>query len=308
VTEDPGVLDKRLLVFEPEFASVMRQGEREGNTLSATLRQAWDTGNLRTLVKHAANGTTGAHVSIVGHITKDELLRYLTRTESANGFANRFLWVMVRRSKELPFGGTVPESDLSGLKVRLRQALDVARDRGRMVMDEAARALWAAEYHELSSERPGMLGCVTGRAEPQVLRLALLYALLDAADMIRESHLRAALALWRYCDDSCRYIFGDDLGDPVADEILRALRARGPNGMTRNDIREHFGRHRDSQQVGRALTLLHEHRLACMETEATGGRPAERWYCTRAKSAKSAERFADTAHSAHTAHALGAEA
>jgi hypothetical protein len=34
----------------------------------------------------------------------------------------------------------------------------------------------------------------------------------------------AALTLWRYCDASARYIFGDLVGDPVADTILRALR------------------------------------------------------------------------------------
>src|SRR3712207_8305102 len=37
-------------------------------------------------------------------------LRHLSETEAANGFANRFLWIMVRRSKELPFGGGAPDT------------------------------------------------------------------------------------------------------------------------------------------------------------------------------------------------------
>jgi hypothetical protein len=41
VITDQGVEDKRLLVIEPEFASTLRVMEREGNTLSAQLRQAW---------------------------------------------------------------------------------------------------------------------------------------------------------------------------------------------------------------------------------------------------------------------------
>ena len=32
---------------------------------------------------------TDAHISVIGHITTDELRRSLTRTEAANGFANR---------------------------------------------------------------------------------------------------------------------------------------------------------------------------------------------------------------------------
>src|SRR5262249_11259588 len=35
---DPGVTDKRLTIFEPEFATVLRVIEREGNTLSAIIR------------------------------------------------------------------------------------------------------------------------------------------------------------------------------------------------------------------------------------------------------------------------------
>ena len=91
--------------MEQEFASVLKVAEREGSTLSATIRQAWDSGNLRILNKNSPARATGAHISILGHVTKAELLRYLTSTEAANGFANRFLWVCVRRSKCLPEGG-----------------------------------------------------------------------------------------------------------------------------------------------------------------------------------------------------------
>ena len=42
VKVDAGVTDKRLLVIESEFASTLKVMAREGNTLSATIRQAWD--------------------------------------------------------------------------------------------------------------------------------------------------------------------------------------------------------------------------------------------------------------------------
>src|SRR5205823_2555764 len=71
VEADPGVSDKRLLVYEPEFANVLKQTERQGNTLSAILRQAWDGLDLRTLTKNSPARSTGAHVSLIGHITSD---------------------------------------------------------------------------------------------------------------------------------------------------------------------------------------------------------------------------------------------
>jgi hypothetical protein len=101
VLADEGVHDKRLMVYAPEFAAVLKVAGRDGNTLSATIRQAWDTGILRIMTKNNPAVATEAHISIVGHITKAELLRHLDATEKANGLANRFLWVCVKRSKLL---------------------------------------------------------------------------------------------------------------------------------------------------------------------------------------------------------------
>ena len=47
---DEGVEDKRLCILETEFARALGKTRQEGNVLSAVLRQAWDHGELRTLV------------------------------------------------------------------------------------------------------------------------------------------------------------------------------------------------------------------------------------------------------------------
>ena len=62
--------------------------------------------------------------------------------------------------------------------------------------------MWRAIYSKLSAKPPGLLGAATARAEAQVVRLSLIYALLDRAAAIGTEHLTAALALWRYCADS----------------------------------------------------------------------------------------------------------
>jgi hypothetical protein len=41
------------------------------------------------IAKNVPVRATGAHIAILGHITKDELLRFISGTELANGFANR---------------------------------------------------------------------------------------------------------------------------------------------------------------------------------------------------------------------------
>src|SRR5262249_3255281 len=199
---------------------------------------------------------TGAHISIIGHITIDELSTRLTRTDAANGFANRFLYPLVRRSKELPFGGSLDDSVTVKLGERLRERIENAKSIGRVEMTTAAREQWKAIYSNLSAAQPGLLGAVVARGEAQVVRLALIYALLDGAGQIDVPHLKAALAFWEYCESSAAFIFGDLLGDPVADEIAPALHHAGPEGMTRTAIRDLFGRHRPADRIGAALALL----------------------------------------------------
>ncbi len=281
---DQGVSDKRLFVVESELASTLRVLAREGNTLSPILREAWDRGDLQSLVKNFPARATGAHVSVIGHITRDELLRFLDRTECANGFANRFLWVCVKRSKCLPDGGDLDLSSLLSLISRVQVAVDFARGRGRMCWSGDAHSLWCEIYWALSEGEPGLFGAVISRAEAQVIRLATVYALLDSSPVIKIQHLRAALALWSYCDQSCKYIFGDALGHPVADRILQALRNQ-PNGLTRSQISDLFGRHASGGEIGLALRFLAEHGRAKPTSEESGGRPIERWRAV-AKEAK----------------------
>lgn len=276
VVVDPGEDDKRLVVVEEEFASTLKVMARQGNTLSPIIRRAWDRGDLESMTKNSPLRATGAHISIVGHITRLELLRYLTETEAGNGFGNRFLWLRVRRSKCLPEGGRAHELDFGLLIQRLGGAIQFGREPRQLRCDEEAREIWAGVYPELSEGKPGLLGSLIGRAEAQTMRLACLYALLDRSPAVRPEHLMAALALWDYCEASTRGIFGDALGNTVADEILRALRD-APRGLTRTEIRDVFGRNRGSEEVGRALALLLEQGLAKPHKEETGGRPAERW-------------------------------
>lgn len=283
-TVDEGVADKRMLVFMSEFASMLRVMTRDGNTTSMVFRQLWDSDEvIRINNKNSPIRVTGPHLSSVGHITKDEYLRSVDETDKVNGFANRILHVCAKRSKCLPEGGSLKDSDLNSLVQNYRKALEFAQGVREMRRDEAARDLWGEVYPVLSEGHKGMLGAVTSRAEAQVMRLACVYALLDCSDVIRRVHLEAALALWQYCEDSARYVFGDSLGDHLADEILSALREVSEAGLTRSQIRDLFGRNKDADKIGSALKCLAENGLACTQKEygPNGGRPIERWLATQ---------------------------
>lgn len=270
---DKGATEKRAFVVESEFARVLRVIQRDGNTLSPVIRDAWDKDRLSVMTK-AAIKASGVHISIVGHITLAELIRNLEETETANGFANRFLWFCVRRSKLLPEGGNLNEGDLNPFITKLRDAAVFARDAHELKRDDDARELWHKVYKRLSDGYGGLVGSVTSRATAYVMRLACIYALLDCSSKIKVVHLRAALAVWQYCEDSAKYIFGMTLGDKVADAILAGLRAAGC-GLDRTEINNLFNRNRTAHEIETALqSLLELERIEKIE-EKTGGRPRE---------------------------------
>ena len=139
---DSGASDKRRLIIEAEFAQILKVLAREGNTLNPVVRNAWDGKPLQTIAKNAPVRSTGAHIAIIGHITKDELLRFVSGSELANGFVNRFLLVAVRRSQELPFGGRLDDKQLERVHDTTLAALRFASHPRKLAFEPNARERW----------------------------------------------------------------------------------------------------------------------------------------------------------------------
>ena len=272
---DRGTADPRLLVVEPEFASVLKATAREVSTLSPVLRSAWDGRPLALLTRTAPAHSSAAHLSVIGHITMAELVHHATSLEVANGLLNRFVFVACRRVRLLPEGGDPDPLAKGQLPRRLGAHLARARRRGPVRFSPAAKETWREIYLALAEPHPGIVGGLLARSEAHVLRLGLLYALIDGAEMIDTEHLGAARCLWEYATRSVEVVFGGASGDPVAETIHTALVASG--GMTRTDVRDLFARNRSSADIDEALGALHRAGRAAPVRIVTGGRPAQLW-------------------------------
>jgi hypothetical protein len=273
---DPGPADRRLLIVEPEFASVLKQTNRDINTLSPVLRCAWDGRPLALLTRTAPARASAAHVSVIGHITAAEMRHHTTTVELANGFINRFVLLACRRVRLLPDGGHPDPLTATGLPARLARNLTAAQNAGQLRFDEQARRQWRDAYTQLSAPTPGLAGAVTARAEAHVIRLALIYALIDGNDQIRAAHLQAALALYDYAARSAAWALGDSSGDTLAEQIHAALTA-APGGLTRNQLHDHLHRNRPATDLQRALDALTAAGRASSQQIQTAGRPAQLW-------------------------------
>lgn len=280
---DKGAEDKRLMVVEREFSSVLRRSNNRESTLSAQLRNAWDGDVLGTLTRNNSMQAHNAHISLIGHITPEELTRDFDKTELFNGFLNRVLVVWSERSKLLPSGGRLDSRARAELVRETREAIAFARSvRHEVRRTDAAEERWTELYPELTRELPGLLGAAAARRHTHVMKLALLYALLDQQDEIDVEHVEAGLAAWKYCEDSLRELFGESTGDRLADKIVAALQQAAPEASSLKQLRDATGRNYSAAEMAAALKKLVRLGLVEQVPSAKGarGRPAERWRAT----------------------------
>jgi hypothetical protein len=280
---------------------------REGNDLSGVLRQAWDSGLLYSSTKNSPAKSTEkpAHVSVVAHVTAIALREQLTRCDTANGFANRFIWLCAQRSQELPHGGKIGTADFTQVVNYLRDTTqwvmtEFDGDKAPVVRDPPANRYWEEIYHDLSEAKPGMLGSVLGRGEAQVMRLALIYALLDRSTWIQRPHLEAATAFWRYSERSAAFVFGEQFVDKEAEKLLAALRAAA-NGLTSTEISTQvFKKHKRKEEIAEKLSMLAKDGQIRREENKDGRHTTTRWKAVQRIAAKPQGGEGDGANSANS--------
>jgi hypothetical protein len=112
-----------------------------------------------------------------------------------------------------------------------------------------------------------------------VIRLALLYALIDGDRQIQPGQLEAALTLWDYAARSAGWALDASTGDPLAHDIDAALK-HSPGGLTRTQLRDLFHRNQPVGRVDQALAALAAAGKASRRRVLTAGRPAELWTAT----------------------------
>jgi len=278
--QDPGIPDQRLLVIEPEFASVLRASSREISTLSPTLRSGWDGRPLAILTRTSPARASTAHIAVIGHITQHELRRHTTTLELSNGYINRMLLIACRRQRLLPEGGDPDPLHATGLDRLLATALQQARRTGQVRLDPDARELWHHAYRQLAAQpSDGILAQITARAEAHVIRLALLYALTDGQSQIRPPHLTAALALHDYAARSAAWALTGATNNPLAEQIHATLRQH-PEGLTRSQISQTLHHNQPTSKIDTALHALNAAGRVTSTQIPTRGRPAQLWTVT----------------------------
>ena len=278
---DSGVIDKRLLVIEEEFAGALQAMSREGNRLSPVLREAWDGRNLGSLVKKDRQRVTDPHICIVGSITAAELALQLKATSVRNGLANRFLPIFTARARLLPLNPDVPKRELEVIFAKLRTAVDAARRIQFVRWSPTAQDRWVELYPSLAvpANATSVVRALVERGAPYVHRLAMLYGVLDGTGEVQLSHLDAAKALWRFAEGTWRLVYSDSTPlTPLAARLLRAIEEAADKGCSRTRLRKAAGSNDIlAGAITSELNALAAEGLVHREQVRTDGRTKEVW-------------------------------
>lgn len=265
------IVDKRLWVVESEFANVLHQSRRDGNTLSAALRDCWDGVSMKPATKSNRLYASDPHVCLSGAISPGELLALMKTRELTNGFANRFLMVWAERLQVLPFPKATPQSAVDEIARRVLGVLefvgaDCNANRHGLRMEFSPQAQWryGQLYRTELNEECGspILAALLERRAPMLLRLAMLFALSDCQPLIGIHHIEAAAAWTRHAVASVRFVFvSADEGArmvrvvEMAAKILEFLKLHG--SVSRRDIMvDCFDRHATKHQIDAAVEYL----------------------------------------------------
>lgn len=306
-TEVPAMEDKRLWVVESEFVNVLQQGKRDGNTLSAALRDCWDGTSIRPATKNNRMWATDPHVCVSAAITPIELRSKVAVNDLSNGFMNRFLPIWAERIQTVPWPIATDAALVDDLARRACEMLQfcgagrwVERNTLPVTLSVEAKAIWGEMYlGELDDRSHGeRINVLIERRAPMLLRIAMLMALTDRSNTVEVHHLNAALAWIRFSIESVKFVFasGTDEAETAevneaAEKIVAFVRERGR--VTRTQLTSDcFAGHAAKWLLDTAIEALltaNPPRIVVEQDRTGAGRPTK-FYHLPAKYASNANK------------------
>lgn len=134
---------------------------------------------------------------------------------------------------------------------------DVAPEGRQLKFSQAGERTWCDFYDSIDDTQSGVVASLLARTEAHVLWLAMIFTAFDNSCSIEPKHINAAIAFWRYCEASVRWVFGNATGNPLADKIRKALQRAPGRRLSRTDITHGLlGRNASKADVDKALSML----------------------------------------------------
>ncbi|MGR5502118.1 DUF3987 domain-containing protein [Vibrio sp. DNB22_10_4] len=271
-SETPELDDKRLVIIEAEFQSVLSKCNVRDSILSSTIRKLYDGESLSSLTKSDPYTCSNPHVGIIGHITPAEFCAELSNKAIANGFANRFPIYCLFKKKGVPFPKVTNKEELNFLAQELNSVLAWANsDEGQLEYSEDYKKRYEEVYEALCNLGPddSVEQSLMARASHYATMYAMMFAIFDKSNLVTVKHLEAALAWISYWHSSVQYTFNTEsaaklaiekekFANLVLDKIKELCKKNNTNCIQKTPLNLALGRNSNSAMLSDALKNLQE--------------------------------------------------
>jgi hypothetical protein len=242
---DEGGKSKIALFIEPEFSRLMKSGKRDGNTATEILRQAWDGDYLEVVVKKDSCSSSDHHISMIGHITQNEFEFLNSNVDSTNGYLNRFLFCRIFNGSPVPLPISFDKLSFDFMP-ELHSAMAFIKNTEieELALEEDAKELWTDIYNNFFYSPDDNYSDLMARTPTHILKMAMIFAVLDRNNRISKDHLISAKAIVDYSNDSIRFIFTNPNKKKLGNEnkVIEYITKKNGTVLRSDVMRELFNR------------------------------------------------------------------
>ena len=210
--EEPDLKCEKTIVCMSEFDSLLKRSRNEAIAhLIPNLCDLYDCPD------DAKNSTKGSPIvvknpflSIIAGIQPEILEKSFQAGDVNGGFAGRFIYVYDVSDKEIPFPIWNKQTEYNVLIQNLAYIKSKNCVEKEITMYSAFRTIWDAFYHEYRTPNgdPALLLQLNDRMQNHVLKMAMIFAVLDGESEIKEYHLTDAINIGYWLMNNNRKLFG----------------------------------------------------------------------------------------------------
>jgi Protein of unknown function (DUF3987) len=193
----------RFVIFNSEMVTTFNASARKDSTLSGHLRGAYDGDRLENFRSDHRNTTVADDyiLGFCGTITPQELKDVMPAIDWKNGAANRFLWSVGFKDKQLSESSTQPDFAAWASRVSELVELNKTISPTGIAYSKSGKETWNQWYHSLPEGNDDILSESQARAAANCARVANLYAQLDERRLegwklqLEPAHIEAAVEI-----------------------------------------------------------------------------------------------------------------
>jgi uncharacterized protein DUF3987 len=285
----------QVAIFNSEMVTTFNAAARKDSSLSGHLRGAYDGDLLENFRSDKRNSVTAENyiLGFCGTITPQELRDVMPAVDWKNGSANRFLWCIGNKDKNLGRSSIRPNFTDWAIRVRKIRDLNLNTEPTTIDYSPSGTAVWDQWEGSLPEHNDDLLSESQARIRANCARIANLYAQLDERRLngwkiqIEDRHVEAAIEIVTRSRQSVEWYLtqADQIQRPdstaTQDDVMKLKKAVAANGrdaepeITKNEVTKLFT-HKTAEERDE-LCVLAGLRMYTRDRGEKGGKPTTVW-------------------------------